>query len=163
MKIKAAVEKAINDQINAELYSAYLYLSMAAYFESRNMKGFAKWMQIQTKEEVSHAMKFYNFVFERGGKVTLKAVEQPQTDWKSPLALFEQVYEHEQKVTSLINKLVEAARADNDVATENFLMWYIDEQVEEEAHAYEAVLKLKMVGDVPQAMYMLDKEMGARE
>ena len=163
MKIKAAVEKAINDQINAELYSAYLYLSMAAYFESRNMKGFAKWMQIQTKEEVSHAMKFYNFVFERGGKVTLKAVEQPQTDWKSPLALFEQVYEHEQKVTNLINKLVEAARADNDVATENFLMWYIDEQVEEEAHAYEAVQKLKMVGDVPQAMYMLDKEMGARE
>ena len=163
MKIKAAVEKAINDQINAELYSAYLYLSMAAYFEGRNMKGFAKWMQIQTKEEVSHAMKFYNFVFERGGKVTLKAVEQPQTDWKSPLALFEQVYEHEQKVTSLINKLVEAARADNDMATENFLMWYIDEQVEEEAHAYEAVLKLKMVGDVPQAMYMLDKEMGARE
>ena len=163
MKIKAAVEKAINDQINAELYSAYLYLSMAAYFESRNMKGFAKWMQIQTKEEVSHAMKFYNFVFERGGKVTLKAVEQPPTDWKSPLALFEQVYEHEQKVTSLINKLVEAARADNDVATENFLMWYIDEQVEEEAHAYEAVQKLKMVGDVPQAMYMLDKEMGARE
>jgi len=163
MKIKAAVEKAINDQINAELYSAYLYLSMAAYFESRNMKGFAKWMQIQTKEEVSHAMKFYNFVFERGGKVTLKAVEQPQTDWKSPLALFEQVYEHEQKVTNLINKLVEAARADNDMATENFLMWYINEQVEEEAHAYEAVLKLKMVGDVPQAMYMLDKEMGARE
>ena len=163
MKIKAAVEKAINDQINAELYSAYLYLSMAAYFEGRNMKGFAKWMQIQTKEEVSHAMKFYAFVFERGGKVTLKAVEQPPTDWKSPLALFEQVYEHEQKVTSLINKLVEVARADNDVATENFLMWYIDEQVEEEAHAYEAVQKLKMVGDVPQAMYMLDKEMGARE
>ena len=163
MKIKAAMEKAINDQINAELYSAYLYLSMAAYFESRNMKGFAKWMQIQTKEEVSHAMKFYNFVFERGGKVTLKAVEQPASDWKSPLALFEQVYEHEQKVTNLINKLVEAARADNDVATENFLMWYIDEQVEEEAHAYEAVQKLKMVGDVPQAMYMLDKEMGARE
>jgi ferritin len=163
MKIKAAVEKAINDQINAELYSAYLYLSMAAYFEGRNMKGFAKWMQVQTKEEVGHAMKFYAFVFERGGKVTLKAVEQPQTDWKSPLALFEQVYEHEQKVTSLINKLVEAARADNDVATENFLMWYIDEQVEEEAHAYEAVQKLKMVGDVPQALYMLDKEMGARE
>ena len=163
MKIKAAMEKAINDQINAELYSAYLYLSMAAYFESRNMKGFAKWMQIQTKEEVSHAMKFYNFVFERGGKVTLKAVEQPASDWKSPLALFEQVYEHEQKVTNLINKLVEAARADNDMATENFLMWYIDEQVEEEAHAYEAVLKLKMVGDVPQALYMLDKEMGARE
>ena len=163
MKIKAAVEKAINDQINAELYSAYLYLSMAAYFEGRNMKGFAKWMQVQTKEEVSHAMKFYAFVFERGGKVALKAVEQPPTDWKSPLALFEQVYEHEQKVTSLINKLVEAARADNDVATENFLMWYIDEQVEEEAHAYEAVQKLKMVGDVPQALYMLDKEMGARE
>jgi ferritin len=163
MKIKAAVEKAINDQINAELYSAYLYLSMAAYFEGRNMKGFAKWMQVQTKEEVSHAMKFYAFVFERGGKVALKAVEQPPTDWKSPLALFEQVYEHEQKVTSLINKLVEAARADNDVATENFLMWYIDEQVEEEAHAYEAVLKLKMVGEVPQALYMLDKEMGARE
>jgi ferritin len=163
MKIKPAVEKAINEQINAELYSAYLYLSMASYFEGQNLKGFAHWMQAQTKEEVNHAMKMYGFVFERGGKVALKGIEQPPSSWKSPLNVFENVYEHEQKVTELINKLVEAARSENDVATENFLMWFIDEQVEEEAHSFQAVEKLKMAGDSRQALYILDREMGARE
>jgi ferritin len=163
MKIKPAVEKAINEQINAELYSAYLYLSMAAYFESQNLKGFAHWMQAQTKEEVSHAMKMYGFVFERSGKVTLKAIENPQSSWKSPLNAFESVYEHEQKVTDLINKLVEVARSENDIASENFLMWFIDEQVEEEAHASEIVEKLKMIGDARQGLFMLDRELGKRE
>jgi ferritin len=163
MKIKAAVEKAINEQINAELYSAYLYLSMAAYFQGANLKGFAHWMQVQTKEETAHAMKMFDFVYERGGKVTLKAIDQPATAWKSPLNVFENVYEHEQKVTDLINKLVEVARSENDVATENFLMWFIDEQVEEEAHASQVVEKLKMIGDARQALYMLDRELGARE
>ena len=163
MKIKPAVEKAINEQINAELYSAYLYLSMAAYFEGQNLKGFAHWMQAQTKEEVSHAMKMYGFVFERGGKVTLKAIENPQSSWKSPLNAFESVYEHEQKVTDLINKLVEVTRSENDVASENFLMWFIDEQVEEEAHASEIVEKLKMIGDARQGLFMLDRELGKRE
>jgi len=163
MKIKPAVEKAINEQINAELYSAYLYLSMAAYFESINLKGFAHWMQVQAKEEAGHGMKLYGFVFERGGKVTLKAIEQPKTEWKSALNAFEDVYAHELKVTELINKLVEAARAENDVASENFFMWFIDEQVEEEAHALEAVQKLKMIGDHAQQIYMLDREMGKRE
>jgi ferritin len=163
MKIKPAVEKAINEQINAELYSAYLYLSMAAYFESQNLKGFAHWMQAQTKEEVGHAMKMYGFVFERGGKVALKAIENPQSSWKSPLNAFESVYEHEQKVTELINKLVDVARSENDVASENFLMWFIDEQVEEEAHASEIVEKLKMIGDARQGLFMLDRELGARE
>jgi ferritin len=163
MKIKPAVEKAINEQINAELYSAYLYLSMAGYFESQNLKGFAHWMQAQTKEEVSHAMKMYGFVFERSGKVTLKAIENPQSSWKSPLNAFESVYEHEQKVTDLINKLVEVARSENDIASENFLMWFIDEQVEEEAHASEIVEKLKMIGDARQGLFMLDRELGKRE
>jgi ferritin len=163
MKIKPAVEKAINEQINAELYSAYLYLSMAAYFESQSLKGFAHWMQVQTKEEVGHAMKLFGFVFERGGKVTLKAIDNPQSSWKSPLNVFENVYEHEQKVTELINKLVELARSENDVAAENFLMWFIDEQVEEEAHSFLAVEKLKMAGDSKQGLYILDKELGARE
>jgi ferritin len=163
MKIKPAVEKAINEQINAELYSAYLYLSMAAYFEGQNLKGFAHWMQAQTKEEVNHAMKLFGFVFDRGGKVTLKAVEQPQSSWKSTLNVYENVYEHEQKVTELINKLVEVARSEKDTATENFLMWFIDEQVEEEAHSFQAVEKLKMAGDSKQALYILDKEFGARE
>jgi ferritin len=163
MKIKPAVEKAINEQINAELYSAYLYLSMASYFESQNHKGFAHWMQVQAKEEMSHAMKMYGFVFERGGKVALKAIEQPPSSWKSALNVFENVYEHEQKVTDLISKLVDVARSENDVASENFLMWFIDEQVEEEAHSSQAVEKLKMIGDARQALYMLDREMGARE
>jgi ferritin len=163
MKIKPAVEKAINEQINAELYSAYLYLSMASYFESQNLKGFAHWMQVQAKEEMSHAMKMYGFVFERGGKVALKAIEQPPSSWKSALNVFENVYEHEQKVTDLISKLVDVARSENDVASENFLMWFIDEQVEEEAHSSQAVEKLKMIGDARQALYMLDREMGARE
>jgi ferritin len=163
MKIKSSVEKAISEQINAEFYSAYLYLSMASYFESVNLKGFAHWMQAQTKEEVNHGMKMYGFVFERGGKVALKAVEQPPSSWKSPLNVFENVYEHEQKVTELINKLVEVARSENDVATENFLMWFIDEQVEEEAHSFQIVEKLRMIGDARQALFMLDKELGARE
>ena len=161
--INKKIEKAINDQINAELYSSYLYLSMAAYFESINFSGFAQWMHVQAKEETNHAMKFFGYVFEKGGRVTLKAIDGPPTEWKSPLDAFENVLNHEIKVTGLINKLVELARAEKDIATENFLMWFIAEQVEEEASADHIVQMLKKIKDAPQGLFMLDRELGKRE
>jgi ferritin len=161
--IKKAIEKEINDQINAELYSAYLYLSMSAYFESKNLGGFAHWMTIQAKEEVNHAMKFYNHIYERGGRVTLKAIDSPPVNWKSALDAFESAYNHEVKVTGLIHKLVALARSEKDVATENFLMWYVDEQVEEEASADAIVQKLKLVKDSANGLFMLDRELSQRE
>jgi len=103
--ISKKMEEALNEQVNAEMYSAYLYLSMESYFKSKNLKGFANWMRVQTQEEMSHAMKFYEFIDERGGRIVLKAIDGPQTDWDSPLAVFEAVYEHEQKVSGLINDL----------------------------------------------------------
>ena len=156
------MQEALNEQINAELYSAYLYLSMAAYFESANLPGFANWMRIQTQEEVAHAMKFYDFVNQRAGRVTLKAIDQPQTEWQSPLAAFEAVYKHEQKVTGLINNLVNLAVQEKDHATNNFLQWFVNEQVEEEESAADIVGKLKLIESDTQALYMLDKEMGQR-
>jgi ferritin len=161
--IKQTIEKAINEQINAELYSAYLYLSMSAYFESKNLGGFAHWMTIQAREEVNHAMKFYNYIHERGGKVSLKAIDSPPGSWKSPLDVFESAYKHEVKVTGLIHKLVNLARSDKDVATENFLMWYVNEQVEEEASADAVVQKLKLVKDSSNGLFMMDRELGQRE
>jgi ferritin len=161
--IKGTIEKAINDQINAELYSAYLYLSMSAYFEGTNLPGFAHWMSLQAKEEQEHAMKFYNFVFERGGKVTLASIEAPPVKWKSPLDVFESAYKHEVKVTGLIHKLVALARSEKDVATENFLMWYVDEQVEEEAHADAIVQRLKLIKDSANGLFMLDRQLSERE
>ena len=161
--IKSKIEKAINEQINAELYSSYLYLSMAAYFASENRNGMARWMQVQAQEEVKHAMKFYGYVYEKGGKVTLKGIESPPTEWKSPLDVFENAYNHEVKVTGLINDLVKLARSEDDIATENFLMWYIDEQVEEEASADAIVQKLKFIKESANGLYMLDRELGHRE
>jgi ferritin len=161
--IKSKVEKAINKQINAELYSGYLYLSMSAYFEDQNLPGFAHWMAIQAKEEFEHAMKFYKFVFERGGKVTLAAISAPPSEWKSSLDVFENAYKHEVKVTGLIHDLVALSRSEKDVATENFLMWYVDEQVEEEAHADAIVQKLKRIKESANGIFMLDRELGGRE
>jgi ferritin len=154
---------AINDQINFELSSAYLYLSMAAHFESENLSGFAHWMQIQFKEETDHAMKFFHYVYERGGKVTLKAIPQPTTKFKSPLEVFKQVFEHEQKVTSLIYKLYELALKDKDYATQNFLQWFIKEQVEEEKNASEIINMLEMIGDSPVSLIMADRQLGSRK
>lgn len=161
--IKGTIEKAINDQINAELYSAYLYLSMSAYFESNNLPGFAHWMSVQANEEQEHAMKFFKYVLERGGKITLASINAPPKEWKSPLDAFESVYKHELKVTALIHKLVDLARSQKDVATENFLMWYVDEQVEEEAHSDTILQKLKLIKDSANGLYMLDRELSARE
>lgn len=160
--ISKKIEKALNGQVNAELYSAYLYLSMEAYFRSVNLTGFANWMRVQTQEEISHAMKIYNFIDERGGRVLMKAIEGPQTEWDSPLSIAEAVYAHEQKVTGLINALVDLAISEKDHATNGFLQWFVNEQVEEESSADEIVQKLKMMKDAPGGIFMLDQEMGQR-
>ncbi len=160
--IKEKIQEALNKQLNAELFSSYLYLSMAAYFESINLKGFANWMRVQTQEELVHAMKFYNFIIERGGKAVLSAIEGPPTQWKSPLAVFEHAYQHEQKVTGLINNLVDLSIAEQDHATNNFLQWFVAEQVEEEASADEVVQKIKLMGDASGGLFMLDQELAQR-
>ena len=160
--LKEKIQKALNQQVNAELYSSYLYLAMAAYFETINLKGFANWMRVQTQEELVHAMKFYDFIIERGGKAVLSSIEGPPTEWASPLAVFEQAYEHEQKVTGLINKLVDLSMAEQDHATNNFLQWFVAEQVEEEASADEVVQKIKLMGDASGGLFMLDRELAQR-
>jgi ferritin len=153
---------ALNEQVNAELYSAYLYLAMDAYFQSENLPGFANWMRVQTQEEASHARKIYDYVNERGGRVTLKQIAAPPAEWDSPLAAFEAVSKHEQKVTGLINDLVNLAIQEKDHAANMFLQWFLNEQVEEEKNADEIVQKLKLMADAPGAMYMFDKEMAQR-
>ncbi len=156
------VQEAINEQINAELYSAYLYLSMQAWFESMNLPGFANWMHVQTLEETTHAMKFYAFLNDRSGKVALKAVAKPPAGWKSPLDVFEATYEHEQKVTGLINNLVVLAMKEKDHATAAFLQWFVNEQVEEEKNADTIAGKLRLIKGSAEAIYMLDKELATR-
>ena len=160
--ISKKMRKAINDQINAELHSAYLYLSMASYFKSLNLDGFAQWMTVQTQEEIAHAMKFFNFVLDRGGKALLAPIAGPDTEWDSPLAAFEAAYKHEQYITSRINDLVTLARQEGDNAAEIMLQWYVTEQVEEEASADGVVQKLKMMAGAPGGMFMLDRELGTR-
>ncbi len=160
--IKEKIQDALNKQINAELYSSYLYLSMSAYFESINLKGCANWMRVQTQEELVHTMKFYDYLIERGGKVLLSSIESPPTEWPSPLAIFENAYQHEQKVTGLINELVDLAIAEKDHATNNFLQWFVSEQVEEEASADEVVQKIKLMGDARGGIFMLDRELAQR-
>lgn len=160
--LKQSIEKALNRQLNRELYSAYLYLAMSAYFESSNLKGSASWMRVQAQEELMHAMKFYSYVSERGGRVTLEAIEAPPTEWKSPLAAFEHVYEHEQKVTGLIHELINLAIAEKDHATNSFLQWFVTEQVEEEASADEVRHKLRLIGEDGAGLFMLDGELGQR-
>ena len=156
------MDKALNEQLNAEMYSAYLYLSMSAHCEGINLKGFANWMMVQAQEEMEHAMKFYNFILERGGAVTLKSIDGPPTSWTSPLALFEAVLEHEQKVTGLINDLVDLAIAEKDHASNIFLQWFVTEQVEEEDNASEAINQIKMVEHDKSGLFMLDRELGQR-
>lgn len=160
--IKEKIKDAINKQINAEMYSAYLYLSMSTYFESINLKGFASWMKAQAQEEMLHAMKLYDYVNERGGRVLLTAIDTPPTQWDSSLAVFEYTYKHEQKVTGLINDLVDLAISEKDHATNNFLQWFVAEQVEEESSADEVVQKLKIAGDQGGGLFMLDRELGQR-
>ncbi len=162
MAIKKNIEEALNKQVNAEMYSAYLYLSMSADLESMNLKGFSNWMTVQAKEEMTHAMKIYRYVFERGGQVKLDKIDKPPSGWKNPLAAFTDSYSHEQKVTAMINDLVELSEKERDHATRSMLQWFVDEQVEEEANADEIVQKLKMVKNAPGGIFMLDRELGSR-
>jgi ferritin len=156
------MEQALNRQLNAELYSAYLYLSMAAYYYSINLNGFANWMTVQNLEETMHAMKFYNYINERGGRITLDQIAAPPTTWNSPLEVFEETLKHEEKVTGLINNLVDLAITERDHAANAFLQWFIIEQVEEEASADEIIQTLKLAGNDPHALFMLDRELGTR-
>jgi len=156
------MEAALNEQINAEYYSAYLYLSMAAYFDSINLPGFANWMRVQNEEETFHTMKFFDFVVERGNRVKLTAIEAPETEWDSPLAVFEATLAHEQHVTGLINKLVDLALSESDHATNNFLQWFVGEQVEEEATADGILQQLRLMKDAPGGLFMMDRELGQR-
>ncbi len=160
--LSAKMEKMLNQQINAETYSAYLYFSMSAYFSSINLEGFASWMRIQGLEELTHAEKFFRYLSERGARVRLAAIEAPPVEWDSPLAAMEQQYEHEQKVTAMINALVDLALDERDHATNSFLKWFVDEQVEEEATADGLVQKLKLVGAGGNVLFMMDRELGQR-
>ncbi len=156
------VQDALNQQINHELYSSYLYLAMAAHFESTNMPGFAHWMRVQSGEETEHGMKFYHYIFERGGKVFLDAIAKPPTDYKTPLDTMKKVLEHEKKVTGTIEALYELALKEKDYATQVLLHWFIKEQVEEEKNATEIIEMLKAIGDAPAGLAMLDSRLGAR-
>ncbi len=154
--------KALNEQINKELFSAYFYLGIAAYFKDMGFEGFATWMEAQAEEELGHAIRIYDYVFERGGKVELDRIEKPKQDFQSPLKAFEAVYLHEVGVTESIYKLVEIAQEEKDHATYQFLQWFVEEQVEEEATAKAIVDKLKIIGDSPQGLFMLDRELAQR-
>lgn len=160
--ISGPMSAALNDQLNAELYSAYLYLSMAAYFASVNLPGFANWMRVQRLEELTHAMKFYDYLIDSGARVRLKQIDAPPTEWGSPLEVAEAVLAHERKVTGLIHKLVDLAIEERDHATNAFLQWYVNEQVEEEASADAMVQSIKRIGDSPGGIYLLDREMSQR-
>jgi ferritin len=163
MEINVTVQDAINEQIKHELYSAYLYLAMSAHFEAQSLPGFAKWTRMQAEEETEHAMKLFDFINERGGRVKLQAIEQPPVDYGEPLEVFEAILKHERKVTSLIHKLYEVALGENDYATQVMLHWFIEEQVEEEANAGLIVDQLKMVDEHKGNLLHVDRHVGKRQ
>jgi ferritin len=156
------IQDAMNEQMKNEFYAAYQYLSMAAYCESENLPGFARWMRTQAQEETQHAMKFYDFILDRNGRVVLQAVEEPVVEFGSPLEVFERALEHEQRVTAMINDLYGLAVRENDYASQTFLQWFVTEQVEEEKNAGDVVETLKMIGDRSEALFLLDRELGRR-
>lgn len=160
--LSETMQNAFNNHLNAEMFSSNLYLSMAAYCASINLPGFAAWLEQQAKEELGHAMKFYKYIDERRGRVWIRGVESPQGEWKSPLEVFEHVIRHEQHVTSLINKLVEMATLEKDIASQVFLQWFVSEQVEEEKNADDIVQRLKMIGPSGGGLLMLDHRLGKR-
>ncbi len=156
------MQKALNDQIAKEFGASYLYLSMAAYFAEKNFNGFANWMRMQAAEENKHALKLFQFVEDRGGRVTLEGIDRPPPDFPSPIAAFEHARDHETKVSDGINQLYELAATDKDWATQATLQWFITEQVEEEKTSSEIVSTLRMIGDNASGLYMFDKELGRR-
>ena len=155
------MQQALNDQVNAELNAYYTYLSMSAYFEDQNLKGFATWMRKHSDEEMVHAMKIYDFINERRGRVRLQPIAQPSNDWDTPLAAFEDALKHEQHVTQLINTLVDLSIQESDHATNSFLQWFVDEQVEEEQIVDAAIQDLKRVGDYGPGLFLLDRELSS--
>lgn len=157
------VQDAMNEQINKELFSAYLYLSMTAYFENKNLAGFAHWMRMQADEEREHAMKFYDFIIERGGRVMLKGIDAPKTEWSSSLEVAEEVAAHEAKVTASIYALYELAMQEKDYPAQVMLQWFISEQTEEEKNAAEIVANLKLIEDRGTAVLMLDHQLAKRK
>jgi ferritin len=161
--ISKKLEDALNKQINEEIFSAYLYLSMAAYFHSLNLDGFAAWMKAQAQEEMSHAMKFFGFLDEMGARISLLAVKEPEKNWKSPLAAFTAVSRHEQYITSCIDGLYRLAGGEKNNPVQIMLQWFIKEQVEEEATAVKIVFKLNQIRDSIGALWILDKELGGRQ
>lgn len=161
--INEKVEKALNAQINKEFFSSYLYLSMSSYFESKNLTGMANWMKIQADEEHLHAMKFYAYVIQKGGRAILASIEKPKNDWKSPLDAYEDTYVHEQFITASIDDLVHLSLEVKDYATHNFLQWFVTEQVEEEANVTKIIEDLKMIGENNYGILMLDRELGTRQ
>ena len=160
--LKPKVEQELGKQINAEFYSSYLYLSMASYFESKNWAGFANWMRVQYQEEVAHGMKIFEYIIERDGRALVKPFDGPPSEWKSPLDVFESSYKHEQKVTGLINNLMEIAQSEKDHAAQIFLQWFVNEQVEEEASAKTIIQQLKLLGDSKAGLFQIDRELGQR-
>jgi len=160
--ISEKMTKVLNNQINAELYSSYLYLSMSAYFAGKNYSGMASWMRLQADEEYQHAMKFFDYVLEVGSKVNLGTIEKPEINWESPLAVFDAAHKHELHVTKLINDLADIALSERDHATNIFLQWFITEQIEEVSTVEEIIQKFKLIGDNNAGLYMLDMELGKR-
>jgi len=156
------MQEALNSQINAEYFSSYLYLSMAAYCEKIDLKGFGNWFRVQSQEEMIHVMKFFEYVLDRDGEVTLTAIESPTTQWASPLAVFEAALKHEQYITGRIGKLVDLATSESDHVTNALLQWFLNEQIEEEATATRIMKELKLAGDTPAALFMIDRELGQR-
>ena len=162
MKLNKRVEDVLNKQINAELWSAYLYLSMSTYLESEGLSGFANWMRVQYQEETSHAMKILDYVNERSGRVILEPIAEVPTAWKNVEEVFQATYDHECHVSELINNCVTVAMEEKDYATSNMLQWFVDEQVEEEANASELLDQLKMLGGAGHGLFMMNKELAAR-
>lgn len=155
------VEKALNDQINMELSAYYTYLSMSAHFQSTGLPGFATWMGHHAEEEMMHAMKIYDYINRRSATVKLMAIGEPRHTWDNPLAAFEDAFKHERKVSIAIDNLVKIAREENDNATESFLQWFVDEQVEEEEVVSDAIDQLKLIGDFGPGLFLLDRELGS--
>ncbi len=161
--IDPKVEQGINDQINAELYSSYLYFAMANYFEQISLPGAAHWMRAQALEEMTHVTKFADYLNDRRGKVVLVAIDAPPAEWESPMAAFTASYEHETTITTCINKLLDLALANSDHATANFLQWFVSEQVEEEANVDAVVQQLKLVAQTEGGLFLIDKDLASRQ
>lgn len=160
--LKNNIEKALNEQINKELFSSYLYLSMGNYFESINLSGFAGWMKLQSQEEYQHAMKILDYVNQKGGRVVLRQIADPKIEWESVASVFEDTYEHEKMISGSINDIVDLSLGEKDYATHTFLQWFVNEQVEEEATALKILEDVKMIGDYKAGLFMMDRELGQR-